>query len=61
MEICHWCGHGFEPNEPRALRNGNKVFHILSKAGRECIEEYRTELRRILKEENRRRKAFEKM
>lgn len=60
-EKCHWCEHGFEHNEPRVTKNNNKVFHIVSKIGRHCVEEYRQELQRILQEEERRRRAFEKM
>lgn len=58
---CYWCSEGFEHNEPRVEKNDKMVFHIVSKKGNRCIEEYRLELRRILQEEERRRQAFEKM
>ena len=61
MEICYWCEQEFESNEPKVTIDSDKVFHIFSKVGRHCIEEYRLELKRILQEEERRRRAFEKM
>ena len=61
MQICYWCGEGFKNNEPRVGKDGNKTFHLFNSKGVMCIEEYRKELRRIVQEEDRRRKAFEKM
>ena len=60
-ERCNWCGEGFEYNEPRVEREGKMVFHLVSKKGKKCVEEYRKELRRIIQEEDRRRDAFKEM
>ena len=60
-EKCDWCNEEFEYNEPRAKREGKMIFHIISKKGEHCVEEYRKELLRVLQEEQRRRSAFEKM
>ena len=60
-EKCFWCGKGFEHNEPRATRDINKVFHIVSREGEECLDQYYKEVQRVFQEEQRRRAAFEKM